>query len=89
VPPLEIADIYAAARVQYRPGTVAARVALVRAQDGDEAARGLVQDPLLGWAQHTTRGLEIVDAAGGHSSILEEPYVDELAKKLIALFQTQ
>jgi hypothetical protein len=47
-----------------------------------------VEDPLYGWANHTTGKLEVIDTSGGHvSMLLDEPYVDELASKLIPALQ--
>lgn len=85
VPPLRVSDIYAYARARHQPGVVSARVALVRADDGEQAnapARAFVQDPLLGWAHRTTAELEIIDAPGGHVSMLQVPHVDEVAHAL-------
>jgi hypothetical protein len=94
VPPLRELDIYMKVKDEHHPGVIAADVALVRATmeaDGvDAPARMFVADPLYGWAKHTTGKLEVVDAAGGHvSMLLDEPYVDELASKLQRLLETR
>jgi thioesterase domain-containing protein len=67
---------------------VNAPVVLVRAgegKDSDEPAIETVLDPLLGWGERTARPLQVIDAPGGHSSMLQEPNVEVIAKRLIKL----
>ena len=45
----------------------------------------LTSDPLLDWGGRVKGELEVLDMPGGHSSMLQEPHVDELAKYLSAL----
>ncbi|HEY8922775.1 MAG TPA: amino acid adenylation domain-containing protein [Polyangia bacterium] len=83
LPPLEVADIYANARERYRPGRVRAPIVLVRAGDGDDVASEMVLDPLLGWADRSSQPLRVIDAPGGHSSMLQEPNVAFIAEELV------
>jgi len=41
-----------------------------------------VKDPLLGWEKNATQGVAAHDIPGGHSSMLQEPNVQTMAKKL-------
>jgi amino acid adenylation domain-containing protein len=94
VPPLRELDIYMKVKAQHHPGIIAADVALVRAtmeaEGVDAPAKMFVEDPLYGWANHTTGKLEVIDTSGGHvSMLLDEPYVDELASKLQRLLENR
>ena len=90
LPPLTVPEIYEIISSQYNPGCVQASLVLVRAKEGkdaDTAAVDVVDDPLLGWGDRTVKPLRIFDAAGGHSSMLQEPNVASLAERLIALLE--
>jgi thioesterase domain-containing protein len=41
-------------------------------------------DPLFGWGERAMGGVEVDDIPGGHSSCLQEPYVQVLAAKMEA-----
>jgi thioesterase domain-containing protein len=61
---------------------------LIRATEGegiDEPAVNVTTDPLLDWGGRIKGELEIFDMPGGHSSMLQERHVDELAKYLSGL----
>jgi hypothetical protein len=80
-------DIFMGIKGDYLPGTIHADVVLVRAtMDGegvDTPAHHFVKDPVFGWGGHTTGTMEIIDAAGGHvSMLLDEPWCTELAQRL-------
>jgi thioesterase domain-containing protein len=71
---------------------VNAAIVLVRAREGENAdapATEVVVDPLLGWGERSARPLEIVDAPGGHSSMLQEPKVEFIANRLIKLLESE
>ena len=51
---------------------------------GDRATSELVDDATLGWQEHVEEPIRCVDIAGGHSSMLQEPNVDELATAMQA-----
>jgi amino acid adenylation domain-containing protein len=90
VPPLTVPEIYESVRSRYNPGQVQAPLILVRAREGvdaDAPAVELVADPLLGWEDRTSTPLQVIDAVGGHSSMLQEPSVDSLAERLIELLE--
>jgi thioesterase domain-containing protein len=42
------------------------------------------EDSLLGWNSRSPRGIRAVDAPGGHTSMLQEPHVDVLARRVQA-----
>ncbi|UKO99561.1 non-ribosomal peptide synthetase [Nostoc sp. UHCC 0870] len=44
----------------------------------------LVLDPLLGWGKRVTKEVEVHDVPAGHSSMLQEPYVQLVAEKIQA-----
>jgi thioesterase domain-containing protein len=74
------------ARSNYRPGTLRARVILVKAGAGDDTMdRGseLVADPFLGWKAYAVGQLDVIDVPGGHSGMLQEPNVGLLVRELV------
>lgn len=40
------------------------------------------EDPLLGWSGRSAHGVRSVDVPGGHTSMLQEPHVDVLARRM-------
>jgi thioesterase domain-containing protein len=83
---LPVRTVYAWAQARYRPGAKLLRqILLFRATEGhgaDESFVNLYEDPLLGWGQRTRQGVRVIEAAGGHSSMLQEPHVSGLAEDL-------
>ena len=76
------ADFYQAVESKYRVPSCSAPVVLVRAADksffgGDSG--GDIRDPTYGWS-HGPKTLIIENIPGGHLTILDEPYVMELAQ---------
>ena len=62
-----------------------ARIVLVRARAGEAADtpyREIYVDGVLGWSA-VARRLTVVDVEGGHSSMLQEPFVASLAAALM------
>jgi hypothetical protein len=58
---------------------------LLRATTGegtDEPYINRYEDPSLGWGRRATHGVRVCDIAGGHSSMLQEPHVQNLAEQL-------
>lgn len=51
---------------------------------GDQPARELFVDPLLGWQQRVQTPVIAVDVPGGHSSALQMPFVTTLSKEMQA-----
>ena len=78
--------IYLFAEHSYAPATLYnGEVTLFRATSGegtDEPYIDVYSDPLLGWGQRVTRGVRVYDIPGGHSSMLQEPNAQVLAKKM-------
>jgi thioesterase domain-containing protein len=83
---LSVRTVYQLAEGDYRPARrLDAPAMLFRATQGegaDEPFANLFADPLLGWSPLVAAGLELVDAQGGHSSMLQEPHVGALADRL-------
>src|SRR6185312_10122800 len=80
---------YLYAQREYRPGG--------QLRDGDlvlfRATRGegidapfidFYDDPLFGWSIRSPRGVRLEDVPGGHTSMLQEPHVDVLARRMQA-----
>jgi thioesterase domain-containing protein len=87
LPPLRELDIFMHIKGEYSPPTIQADLVLVRAsiegEGVDRPAHHFVSDPIFGWGGHTKGRMAIVDAAGGHvSMLLDEPWFGELADTL-------
>ena len=78
-------DIYDSAETHYLPGSLSdAGVMLIRARSGqgpDTPYREIYVDETLGWSG-IAPDIEIIDVEGGHSSMLQEPFVASLAAVL-------
>jgi malonyl CoA-acyl carrier protein transacylase/thioesterase domain-containing protein len=85
---ITVRTAYGFAKRRYRPSTpFDGELLLLRAMNGveeDEAYQYRYIDPLLGWGPRATRGVRTFDIPGGHSSMLQEPNVQVLAKDLQA-----
>jgi acyl transferase domain-containing protein/thioesterase domain-containing protein/acyl carrier protein len=90
IPRLGVRQIYECAQARYQPKPLSIRSAvLVRARTGegdDTPYREIYADDTLGWSALTS-GLAVVDADGGHSTMLEERFVSSLAAALIPYLQ--
>jgi FkbH-like protein len=92
VPELSLRQIYDTAERHYVPAPLSgALVLLIRAragQGGDTPYREIYADETLGWGK-LTNNLAVLDADGGHSSMLQEPFVDGLADALMGYLVDQ
>ncbi len=92
VPELSVRQIYDSAEALYVPKPLPGlSVVLVRAQTGeanDTPYRNVYADETLGWAA-VVPSLDVVDVDGGHSSMLQEHYVDSLAGALMPYLQQE
>jgi thioesterase domain-containing protein len=85
--PLSVREIYDSAESEYLPQPlVDAGVVLLRASQGlgepnDIPYQSIYADETLGW-RGLVSDLEVLDAEGGHSSMLQEPQVISLADAL-------
>jgi FkbH-like protein len=83
---IPVRTVYLFAEKGYRPdGPFDGRLVLFRATRGEGSDEPYVDrytDPLLGWDQRATQGVRVYDVPGGHSSMLQEPYVETLAEQL-------
>jgi hypothetical protein len=86
VPELSVRQIYDSAHARYTPKPLPiASVVLARAQTGegdDTPYLRIYADETFGW-KALVPGLTVVDVDGGHSTMLEERFVDSLAKALL------
>jgi amino acid adenylation domain-containing protein len=87
VEPLKVREIYTVLRDQYvpEPTRVGSALLVRAAPDGvgrEEPASLYYSDPLLGWRRHVRDDLRVVDAPGGHASMLQEPAVAFIADAL-------
>lgn len=83
---ISVRTVYLFAEQNYRPdGPFDGPLTLFRATQGegnDEPYIERYQDPLLGWQLRTTEPVHAIDVPGGHSSMLQEPHAEELARHL-------
>jgi len=83
---LPVRTVYTHAESRYRPrGQVRGEIVLFRATSGagrDEPYAQIYDDPLLGWAARSADGVRAFDVPGGHSTLLQEPHVAQLAALL-------
>ena len=86
IPSLSVRHIYLAAKALYQPRTLhTGRVAVMRAEEGgdpDDPDINLLQDSSLGWGRVVAGRLDALQVQGGHSSMLQEPNVNYLAKQI-------
>jgi amino acid adenylation domain-containing protein len=87
--PLSTRDIYIWVRAKYAASPIKCKnVILVKAVEaipgvrGDQPTRELYVEPLFGWEPYVEEPIIVLDVSGGHSSMLQEPYVEDLAAKL-------
>jgi thioesterase domain-containing protein len=85
VPELSVRQIYDSAEARYVPKPLSiASTVLVRARLGEGADTPYLHiytDETFGW-RGLAHDLAVVDVDGGHSSMLQEPFVESLAKAL-------
>lgn len=84
---ISVRTVYKFAAQEYVPQVYQGKVILFRASfgvDTDEPLVNIISDPLFGWGKRATDGVKVYDTPGGHSSMLQEPFVQVLAEKLKA-----
>jgi hypothetical protein len=88
---LSVREIYDSAEAWYFPKALSdVGVLLVRAESdrlndiGDTPHREIYADDRFGW-NSICPNIDVVDVAGGHSSMLQEPFVESLASALNAI----
>ncbi|MBV8137184.1 MAG: polyketide synthase dehydratase domain-containing protein, partial [Deltaproteobacteria bacterium] len=91
VPELGVRQIYECAQTRYTPKPLSVPgIVLVRAQNGeggDDTPYGeIYADETLGW-RAVANNLTCVDVEGGHSTMLQERFVDSLAAALLPYLQ--
>jgi thioesterase domain-containing protein len=83
---IPVRTLYLFAERDYRPsGQFDGELVLFRATDGEGPDQPYIErydDPLFGWGRRATRGVRACDVPGGHSSMLQEPYVQALAERM-------
>jgi FkbH-like protein len=82
---LSVRDIYDSAEARYFPKPLSnAGVVLLRAESGDEydqAYREVYSEDTFDWIS-VAEDIIVIDVKGGHSSMLQEPFVESLAGAL-------
>jgi acyl-CoA synthetase (AMP-forming)/AMP-acid ligase II/thioesterase domain-containing protein len=85
VPELTTREILTIAEAHYLPGPLSSTpVALVRARTGegtDTPYRDIYADDTFGWGE-LAHNLKLIDVDGGHSSMLQEQFVESLVEAL-------
>ena len=85
VPELTVREIYDSAEARYSPKALSdAGVTLLRAQSGDSddrPYREVYADETFEW-RSVARDIAVIDVKGGHSSMLQEPFVESLVEAL-------
>ena len=88
---IPLRHIYTFAEADYQPSIYQGQLTLWRATEkldvdnpmiDDTPATWEVHDPLLGWSDRATEGVVAHDIPGGHSSMLQEPHVQTMARLL-------
>jgi FkbH-like protein len=85
---ISLLRLYQFAEREYRPeGLFEGKLALFRATSGNGSESDVpyidrYEDPHLGWDRRASHGVRAFDVSGGHSSMLQEPYVEDLADQL-------
>jgi thioesterase domain-containing protein len=82
---LTVAEIYDLAEAAYGPKPLEAPVVLFKATSGEghdlpHSAKFEGHD--LGWGKWCTRGVEVIDVPGGHSSMLQDDRAEVLADRI-------
>ena len=85
LPELSVREIYDSAEARYLPKAFSdAGVMLLRAQSGDEydqPYREVYADETFDWSS-VAQDITVIDVKGGHSSMLQEPFVESLVTAL-------
>ncbi len=82
---IQIEDQIRRAGQIYKPGVYKGKLTLFRAS---VQPYGIQPDASLGWDRHIEREIEIHEIPGHHGSIVTEPYVSVLARKLAECLST-
>jgi FkbH-like protein len=90
IPELSVHQIYDSAQARYHPKPLPiSSLLLVRARSGqrsDTPYRDIYADRTFGW-NTVAHLIRIVDVEGGHSTMLEDRFVDSMAKALLPYLQ--
>ncbi len=85
LPELSVREIYDSAESRYLPKTLSnAGILLLRAQSGDEydqPYREVYADETFDWSS-VAKDITVIDVKGGHSSMLQEPFVESLVNAI-------
>lgn len=86
--PMSVREIYNSAEDACHLPVSSVKTVLIKATSGeghDIAYRFVYADEDFGWRKFAT-SLDVIDTSGGHASMLQEPYVNELAQILNKYF---
>lgn len=94
IKPLEVSEVYASARDKYKASSLSSnKVILVKSSNNilggytDEPLGELFHEELLGWKSKVKSDITLINVKGGHSSMLQEPHVEDLAHQLTPLLK--
>ncbi len=82
----EMEEIHLQALYKYKFEPYNGKIILLRAINNPEYL-SRERDPYLGWEHLAAEGVEIYDIPGGHSSMLQEPYVRNIASVLQSILR--
>ena len=96
IPHLHIREIYQSARDRYAARPLNNHnVVLVKAtrsatgEEGDLPMSEIYQEDLLGWDGLVSPKIHLLEVPGGHSSMLQEPYVQHLVHTLVPFLESK
>ena len=72
----------------YRPRCLTCRGVLFRAEPADDEGPARTLDGSLGWSGLFSRGLEIIEVTGDHSTMLAKPHAPVLARAVSELLNS-
>jgi amino acid adenylation domain-containing protein len=70
---------------RYEPQVYPGKVTLFKAKIG--SPRRYALDPLGGWGEFASKGVDVIDVPGDHMTLIQEPYLPVLAEELKACLE--
>lgn len=74
---------------QYQPAAYPGRLHMFRALNTPDSPGYRFDDPNRGWAPLAGEGVQVIDVVGSHHSMLDEPEVSDLSRKLEDAFESR
>jgi len=82
----EVREAHLRAQLGHNYRTYPGKITLMRALDRGAEVLGKREDPILGWGALAGGGLEVHDFPADHTTILMEPFIQDVADTLKTLF---